>query len=519
MNTTIRCTRCGTVTTWTPYCPSCGAYLEFAGEPPWTPAAATEESSEESSEAPSDVGEPGGAESAPPTPAPVQPVPIAPPKTPPKHARRRIGGTAPWWRFWGRTPTAISTEAPTEQGPEGPTSTDHPEDAAFTYVVEAPAVPESVSSESPARQEALQQRTVPLGRADDLGVPGGMPCPNCKFRNYVDASYCARCGYTLRSPIPATQALAQALAPSEKPPRRTDWSFLALVALGVLILGIILFSPPGEPVRQTVAGGIRSIAYWIDPDLGTPVTITNVVASSTGYGYPPTSVIGDDSSSFWASAPGPSWGAGSTLTFTFDRPSWIDRMVIRPGIQNGQFAVRALATPENLTLVFIELDSDTVPSASPSPSASITDTTSPSPSPETTPTPSPSGSTSASSSPSPTPTATPSVQASIPVIVEPPDWATVVTFPNVYTDKVVVRVDTIYPPALPDVYAPGSGGQVAISGIQFLPVWTLTDLFDFDFREPATEVPSPSPSPSASTTDPVGPSPSASPSSSATPSS
>jgi len=37
MKTNITCTRCGTVTTWTPYCPGCGAYLEFAGDPPWMP--------------------------------------------------------------------------------------------------------------------------------------------------------------------------------------------------------------------------------------------------------------------------------------------------------------------------------------------------------------------------------------------------------------------------------------------------------------------------------------------------
>ncbi|NDG95183.1 MAG: hypothetical protein EBY42_05035, partial [Actinobacteria bacterium] len=35
----ITCQRCGTRTTWTPYCPGCGAYLEFAGVPPWTPPA------------------------------------------------------------------------------------------------------------------------------------------------------------------------------------------------------------------------------------------------------------------------------------------------------------------------------------------------------------------------------------------------------------------------------------------------------------------------------------------------
>jgi hypothetical protein len=33
----ITCNRCGTLTTWNPYCPSCGAYLEFGGTPAWHP--------------------------------------------------------------------------------------------------------------------------------------------------------------------------------------------------------------------------------------------------------------------------------------------------------------------------------------------------------------------------------------------------------------------------------------------------------------------------------------------------
>lgn len=33
----ISCNRCGTLTTWNPYCPSCGAYLEFNGIPAWHP--------------------------------------------------------------------------------------------------------------------------------------------------------------------------------------------------------------------------------------------------------------------------------------------------------------------------------------------------------------------------------------------------------------------------------------------------------------------------------------------------
>ena len=43
MHPDITCTRCGTVVPWGPYCPHCVAYLEFAGEPPWSPDAPVEE--------------------------------------------------------------------------------------------------------------------------------------------------------------------------------------------------------------------------------------------------------------------------------------------------------------------------------------------------------------------------------------------------------------------------------------------------------------------------------------------
>ena len=33
----ITCQRCGTVTPWSPYCPTDGAYLEIFGIPPWQP--------------------------------------------------------------------------------------------------------------------------------------------------------------------------------------------------------------------------------------------------------------------------------------------------------------------------------------------------------------------------------------------------------------------------------------------------------------------------------------------------
>lgn len=36
-DTDIRCTRCDSTVPWGPFCPRCGAYLEFVGQPPWQP--------------------------------------------------------------------------------------------------------------------------------------------------------------------------------------------------------------------------------------------------------------------------------------------------------------------------------------------------------------------------------------------------------------------------------------------------------------------------------------------------
>jgi hypothetical protein len=96
------------------------------------------------------------------------------------------------------------------------------------------------------------------------------------------------------------------------------------------------------------------------------------------------------------------------------------------------------------------------------------------------------------------------------MIVEPTDWTTVVNFPAVYTDKVTLRIESVFPPALPDTYATNGNGQVAISGIQFLQKWDLTSLFNFSFREQATTVPTPSPSGSSGSSGSPTPSGSAS---------
>jgi ribosomal protein L37E len=503
--TPIRCKRCGTLTTWTPYCPGCGAYLEFAGDPPWVPKPElTDQPADVSSGASSgattqqDLDESQVVGAPDPTEIVVSAI-VAGPATLPVHdrkSRRRIGGVAPWWRFWGRHQRTVVTApdlaikedvtlgAVIESGDE------------FLPIVNAPDVPELVAAESPARQEELQRRTLSIGRSDDLGVIGGEPCPRCRFRNYVDATYCARCGFPLQAIAPAVRTSESALKRSDDAPRRTDWTFMVVATLVIAIVLGILFSPLGAPIRNGSTNLLRSFAYWIDPGTGTPVTLTDVTASSTGYGNPAIALGFVDLTTFWASAPSSSWGAGTELTFTLEAPTVIDRMVIRPGIQNGQFAVRALATPANLTLTFVELSSPTEsssPTVTPSPTASPSPNATPSPTASPSPNATPSPTASSSPNATPSPTATPTVKAALPMVVETGDWTNIITFPAVYTQVIVVRVDSIFPPALPDVYDPEAGGQVAISNITFLPLWKPSDLFNFTFQYPSTPAPSSSP--------------------------
>lgn len=253
MKSTIHCTRCGTVTTWTPYCPGCGAYLEFAGDPPWVPeprssdsdGAKTDESDDDSASDSSDEDSSDAVDSDSSASAPsgdddtTEAVPELPPPAPepapspvkPRPPHRRIGGVAPWWRFWDRpkTPTAEEPPPPTPSEPEGPREADATEEDNYTYVVVAPDVPESVPAESPAIQEEVQKRTIPIGRPDDLGVTGGLPCPVCRFRNYVDAAYCARCGYPrarqfLRSGPPELPSLLLRSLPIAPTGHWSHWS-------------------------------------------------------------------------------------------------------------------------------------------------------------------------------------------------------------------------------------------------------------------------------------------------------
>lgn len=550
--TPIRCKRCGTQTSWTPYCPSCGAYLEFAGDPPWVPeppssAASVPEGAEDDTSAVdspdlASAEEPHHPEQTTRTPAEEvvveEPAATAPTSvssaTPdrPTRRRHRWGGKEPWWRFWSSPEVDTTrTTAPAEATTRTPTPPPEPEPEP---IVDAPAVPASVPSEEPAPQRPLQQRTIAVGRRDDSGVPGGVPCPQCQFSNDETSAYCARCGLPL---IQTTKAAHSSPAPPEeasRAPQRRDWGWAVLVVILVIAALTILLTPPGQPFVKGIGSVTRNVTYWIVPDVGTPVMFASVKASSTGFGNPAKSLAGNDFQTFWTSAAENDFGAGTTLTFTFAEPTLVDRMVINPGIQNGRFGIRALATPRDLSLIFTELapvdpsSSPTPPnssspastsgpppqeiSASPTPSDVSDDTpvsaspdatagSSASPSaPSPTSSPDPSSTTAvptATPSPTPTPTATSTVAAELPLIVSTDQWTSIIQFDPVLVQEVNVVIDSVYPPALRDSYVTGTEGQVAITNVNFLPMFTIRSLFQNTLR--LTGEASPSPSPSSTT--------------------
>jgi len=156
------------------------------------------------------------------------------------------------------------------------------------------------------------------------------------------------------------------------------------------------------------------VNQFIDPYSGKPATIESATATSSLRGTDAQFGAGGDASNFWASAPSTTFGAGQALTFTFDEPSTINRMVILPGIQNGVFEPRAVATPETITLTF---DDGTT------------------------------------------------AQATLDPIRTESDLQQLVSFSRVTTRNVVLRVDTVYAPRQ---YDPSSQGMVAISGLRFL---------------------------------------------------
>lgn len=385
----ITCQRCGTRTTWTPYCPGCGAYLEFAGVPPWTPPApdpATDDddSSDSLLETPShdDESKPGHSPEPVPGQAPVdqseQTASVGADhehndtdgestdgggadddteadESPPTKVRR--GNPDPWWKLWARP---IIEEPDKPPPPEAPLdsrehASTHEEESAGVVVPKD--VPASIQSEEPAKAIQATERTIAVGRGGGLGPLDGTPCPRCGFRNEATAHFCARCGLDFAVVVQATRAPQQAAggtATAASPPKRRDWALIAFVAFLIAILLLVVYSPKPNPVFNAAENAFRSVAYWIAPTAGQTAPYDAIQASSTGFGSPASALAGNTTATYWASAISPNFGAATTLNFRLVDNYTLDRMLIQPGIQNGVLDVRALATPAEVRLTFFK---------------------------------------------------------------------------------------------------------------------------------------------------------------------
>ena len=472
----ITCTRCESRVPWGPYCPQCSAYLEFAGDPPWSPEPiealpeAAHQQTEEMAvvevdevsgtemglgveEGQVDVGE-------------VEDVPsefedlFRPLETVDDMSVTRsdvievvaiavVGGgvavlagfVAQWWvgalvgvfvaawclllaSSWRSRPIPpVVAERPVVSYPEvdwDATIVEVDEGAAVPAPAEAPVLEARAPQELPSQ---VVERTVAVG---SRRTTGDAPCAECGRLNEVRRHFCEWCGAPmpgayLGPEVAITRDDTRALAIAQpKPPRRLTRSWrtpiLVLTLLGVFLGAVVfaLFGPNAFRFQFGITQVYQVIHQFIDPKAGKVLTPEAVDASSTLLGTSPLNAQGLDGRNFWASEPSYDFGIGTTLTFTLAEESTIDRMLILPGTQRSQFGARALATPRDITLTFDD------------------------------------GST---------------AEWTLRAVDGDRDMEQLVKFPRVRTKTVLLTIDSVYPPgdSAGDDY-----GEVAIAGVAFI---------------------------------------------------
>ena len=410
----ITCTRCESRVPWGPYCPQCSAYLEFAGDPPWSPEpfeeiaeAAHERTAEldslevdevsegeESLGVEDDLGKASEMENVPSEFEdlfrPLEPVDDT-------SATRSdvievvaiavVGGgvavlagfVAQWWvgalvgafvaawclllaGSWRSRPTPpVVAERPIVTYPEVDWDATVVEVDAVSEIP-TPAEPPVLEARAPQELPSqVVERTVAVG---SRRIIGDAPCAECHRLNEARRHFCEWCGAPmpgayLGPEVAVTRDDTRALAIAQpKPPRRLSRSWrtpiLVLTLLGVFLGAVVfaLFGPNAFRFQFGITQVYQVIHQFIDPKAGKVLTPEAVSASSTLPGTLPENAQGLDGRNFWASEPSYELGAGTTLTFTLAEESTINRMLILPGAQRSQFGARALATPRDITLTF-----------------------------------------------------------------------------------------------------------------------------------------------------------------------
>jgi len=300
-----------------------------------------------------------------------------------------------------------------------------------------------IRSREPQLVAATVEKSKPMLSATSINRD--VACDQCGHLNLRGASYCAICVAVLPGAQVAPDVIAYSLvdgddaddgsltADGKRKQRRRritgSWrnAIVALTLIGIVVGAFVFafFGPGAMRVQFGMVQAFQLINQWIDPYTGSTATVNNVTASSSLMGTSDSNLKDADSRTFWASAALPNYGSGTSLTFTFDEPSFINRMVIYPGVQNLQFDRRALATPRDFTLTFDN------------------------------------GS---------------SVAGTLNELSSSDEVRQLVKFPDVLTKTVVVKINSVYSPLERNN---DNVGEVAVSGVDFLKVPQAPAVFRF----------------------------------------
>jgi len=280
------------------------------------------------------------------------------------------------------------------------------------------------------------EKTAPI----DVGTEEvrDLACESCGRLNLHSHRFCEQCGSVLGDAVVAPTVVAISAEEAERAAEEarkkkiqmsSSWRtpIFAFAIVGVVIgaLAFAFLGPGAFQIRFGMTRAFQVVNQWIDPYSGKSVTIESVAASSSLPGTDPQQVATADARTFWASASLPDYGTGTILTYTLAQPAEIDRMVIFPGIQSTQFDSRALASPKDITLKFDD------------------------------------GTTS---------------KATLASLDEQANSRQLVSFPQNVTQKIVLTIDSVYPPR---GKSDNGFGEVAISGTQFLEVPQAPKVFGF----------------------------------------
>ena len=394
-NPNITCKRCGTVTNWNPYCPTCGAYLEFMGVPSWSPTEVT-----------STVPEP-----KPPAPEPTEPVVVVEPAVtqtseepveaeplPADAPHHRFHGLhlghhqddsvdddsvddgsgpvdtkpIPWWAFWrhpkapkaadpSATTTSTDPAVATGDGDLSPAAALVTQEESNVNVIPAhPTV--DVVAELPQEEEEKQQRTRRSILSEENTRGPAVECPHCGHQNPIDHAYCEWCGtylstYRLAPVPPVIKEATGADKPggTSSPVRqawRKSYQLYIILALVIFLIWFFFWGPMAATTRAFLKETGQTISEFIFPKLGEETSIASITASSSLPGTTPTSLNQASSVDYWASAEMNGLGVGTTITFTFTQCYPIDRIIVAPGIQDSDLDVQALAQPKDISMTF-----------------------------------------------------------------------------------------------------------------------------------------------------------------------